>query len=382
MRKWLFLIFLLGLIIAGILLVYQNQLNTETLEGYFSPVFSTNGKEVYFIVRNTIGITWGAGIEHFTPPAHALILKDHLSLQSLTLESGEIKVVKQWPPSPLTFRHIRAYRNSIFDIIRTKLAFINSSELEYEVGNFPDPAESGYHLWVTRLWDNVQNKMIEKDSWYAGPVEASGHDEWPIYNNFEIIEVPGKATYPSALVIYDYIAPSISILLKNKDFDKIYPNGITHQEIAKFSKRSEIERIQGLRKKYQELLEKYKAEGLSEVQAMLKVGEELENLGYYPRSTSVSAHILTKEEFDELNSKNSLSPLFAISIEELQSGIFPDIEQAIANPGSSVRKSHGAYTAHSDYSNSQKLNEFIDSGGTLFYIQYSDITYELEIKKP
>lgn len=66
----------------------------------------------------------------------------------------------------------------------------------------------------------------------------------------------------------------------------------------------------------------------------------------------------------------------------MQSGVFHDIEQAIASPGEEVDKDMGGYHIHRDYSNSARLNKFISAGNTRFYVEYLGVTYELTIKPP
>ena len=39
------------------------------------------------------------------------------------------------------------------------------------------------------------------------------------------------------------------------------------------------------------------------------------------------------------------------------------------------------YVIHRDYKNSEKLNVFLASGGTAFYIRYDGHTYELTINR-
>jgi len=62
-------------------------------EGYFSPVFSPDRRSIYFIERRTRGFVWGLGIEHFTPPAHAFVLDDRISLNRLQRDSGQIEIL-------------------------------------------------------------------------------------------------------------------------------------------------------------------------------------------------------------------------------------------------------------------------------------------------
>jgi hypothetical protein len=74
--------------------------------------------------------------------------------------------------------------------------------------------------------------------------------------------------------------------------------------------------------------------------------------------------------------------LFSIAKEEMESGIFQDIEQAIARLGEEIDKAFDEYTTHRDYSTSARLNDFLKTGKTRFYVRYLGNTYELTIRRP
>ena len=65
----------------------------------------------------------------------------------------------------------------------------------------------------------------------------------------------------------------------------------------------------------------------------------------------------------------------------MESGIFPDIEKAIARPGEEIDKTVD-YVTHRDYSTSARLNKFLQNGNTRFYVEHLGETYELTIKRP
>ena len=69
------------LVVAAVLAGWQFFIHSH--EGYFSPVFSPDRRSIYFIERRTREFVWGLGIEHFTPPAHAFVLDNRISLNRL-----------------------------------------------------------------------------------------------------------------------------------------------------------------------------------------------------------------------------------------------------------------------------------------------------------
>lgn len=354
-------------------------------EGYYSPVYASNGKEVYFITRATRGIVWGVGREFFTPPAHAFILSDHFSLRKIDLQTGKMETVKRWPPSLLTNQHIREYRGRIFFIPQTQLRFSNGNEkeLEYKIGlNGPRIENSTTTMfWVTRIWDETKKRMIESDAWHQSGDAMYGYDEFPLLGDWELMAVKGQECYPAAVVAFNHVTSEVRILIENHDFDKLYPDGIHADMLTEFSRRAMIERTEQIKKTHAGLVENFKAEGQSEGYALLKAAEAMERIGYYPKSPTLTAHILTEPE-EQLLQKNDKSPIFVIASDEMRSGIFPDIQQAIGQPGNPVKKSMGQYIIHRDYNNSQRLNSFLNTGEKIFYIRYEGSTYELKVNRP
>ena len=170
------------------------------------------------------------------------------------------------------------------------------------------------------------------------------------------------------------------MLVKNKEYDRLYPDGVPLPKIVESSRRSGIERIQTVRRTYEELMQKYKAMGMGEVQAALRTGKDMQRLGYYPKTPTIVARRLGPEEAEK--SELDKEALFSIAKEEMESGIFQDIERAIANPGEETDKSSDVYFTHRDYSTSARLNAFLKTGKTRFYVRHLGNTYELTIKKP
>ncbi len=109
--------------------------------------------------------------------------------------------------------------------------------------------------------------------------------------------------------------------------------------------------------------------------AALRVIDDMKRLGYYPKSPYLMARAVGVDEVSEV-------PLFDIAEREMRSGIFEDIRRAIADPGAEVEKSMGTYVIHQDYSNSARLNAYLDSGGTVFRVRHMGRVFELELERP
>ncbi|MCZ6860144.1 MAG: hypothetical protein O7I42_07685, partial [Alphaproteobacteria bacterium] len=52
----------------------------ERHQGFFAPVWDTDGQHIYVIERDTRGLIWGLGWEFFTPPANSYVISDRFVL--------------------------------------------------------------------------------------------------------------------------------------------------------------------------------------------------------------------------------------------------------------------------------------------------------------
>jgi hypothetical protein len=119
-------------------------------------------------------------------------------------------------------------------------------------------------------------------------------------------------------------------------------------------------------------VEKFKAEGFSEGEAMLKAGDELEKMGLYPKSPRITARGVEKPAGDHVE--------FPISTDEFRYGLFPDIEKAIHEPGTEVRF-WGNYISHRDYETSKRINEYLSTGNAQFYVITGGKTYLMTVTR-
>jgi hypothetical protein len=193
------------------------------------------------------------------------------------------------------------------------------------------------------------------------------------------MEAHGEPDYFTvAIVAYNHVTGDIKPLVKSKGYDRAYPQGVPLRQIQESSRRQEIERIQGITRTREELLQKYKAMGMSEIQSELRIIKDLQRLGYYPKPTTIVARRLSRDEAAKIDK----DALFSIAREEMASGVFPDIEKAVATPGEEIDHDTGGYLIHRDYTTSARLNAYLKTGKTQFYVRYLGETYEMTIKKP
>ena len=382
MRKFLLWASLAG--VGGVLAIVAvlAYLGYERLEGYYAPAFSPDGTSVYFVARQAEGFTWGLGFEHFTPPAHTYVLSDLLSLRRLDLVSGAVEVLKRWPQAPTVRRHLRAYRGRIFQILIARLAFAENGELEYTIGLGITRIPTSERYYLSRVWN--EGRAVEQDTWQVGDKVAYGYAEDRVRGSRELITIRGTDFFPVAILLRDHTGGGDRILLKAPEFDALYAEGIPEPIIEADSQYQGITRTRNLRRTRDELVARFRAEGLSEGEALLGTSKELERLGLYPKRPTLTATRLDGAPPDDG------VPLFEIAVPEMQSGIFPDIEAAIADPGTEVDKAWPGYVIHEAYTNSARLNAHLnaqpnaqgEAGNERFRVRYKGDLYELVIERP
>ena len=377
MKKIVLAIVLVLVVAAGLLLLAQ----VQSHQGYFSPVYSPDGSAVYFIARETSGLVAGLGYEFFTAPAHVFVWRDRFSLRKLDPDTGSIEVLRTWPPSPLEGRHLRTYRGRAFSTASTQLRWVDEENLEYKIGiRIPtQPVSEPY--FVSRIWNNVTNEMVEKDQWNQEWLAISGSNESPLSGKWEVIVAKGEEAFPCAIVALHSSATEARVLLKDAACDRVYPHGIAPSDVAPLSRRADIERIQDLTDAHDRLTTEALAAGMSEYEASLRVTRRMRDLGYYPKPPQLIARLLGEQELAALGTEQSLEPLFTIAAMQFKVGLFQDIEKAINNPGQEFDKA-GKYIIHNDYTTSQEFNAALENGVQQFYVEYAGRTYEMKILKP
>ena len=378
MKRGLIGLFLLLFAAAGVVLA----LSVQRVEGSFSPVFSPDGKQVYFIARETRGLVLGFGYEFYSPPAHVFLREDRFSLRRVPSAGGAVGTVKSWPGSPLEGEKIRAYRGRIFSVAPTELHWAEGEKLEYKVSLRIPAQPSGGHFSVSRQWNGESGELIEKDQWEERQVMAHGSGEAALSGSWELFAVKGEEGYPCAVVAYEQATAEIRVLVKTPVCDELYPEGISEAHVAPLSRREDIERVRNVRDTHDRLMREALAEGLAEYEAWLRVNRQMQDLGLYPKPPQLTARLLGAGELEELRNQEALEPVFEIAGMQFKVGMLRDIMRAIESPGEKTEKSMGQYIVHDDYTTSQALNAFLKSGGTRFYVAYQGRVYELNLWRP
>ena len=137
------------LLVAGVAFFLLSQTLRE--EGFYSPVYSPDGSEVFFIARETSGLVLGFGFECFSPPAHVFVWKDRFTLLRLLVEDGSIEIAKTWPGSPLERQWLRTYRGRLFTVPSTRLQWDDLNTLQYRVRLRTPRQPTAEHFFLTGI---------------------------------------------------------------------------------------------------------------------------------------------------------------------------------------------------------------------------------------
>jgi hypothetical protein len=381
-------IVLFGVVICALLAVMawvfvRGAASQDSYEGYFAPVYSPDGEHVYFIERRssgTVRLTKPPDLFFSAPEYDVSVAKDTFILKRLHIASGQIEELVHFSPSPIEGRRYQVL-GSPLHTANARLRFTKEQQLEFEVCLTTTQVPTSKEYSSSGVWNDATRAAEITRSWDATYCQISGYDEWPIFGASELMAVRGEPGYsPIAIIAYNHDTNGVKVLVKNKNYDRVYPDGVPLQKIQASSLRAVMERDQAMRRTHAELLQKYKSMGMSEVPALLRVGKDMQRLGYYPKTPTIVARRLNAKEAAANDFEKDA--LFSIAKGEMESGIFQDIEKAIANPGEEIDKDTSGYLTHRDYTTSARLNAFLQTGKTRFYVRYLGDTYELTINKP
>jgi hypothetical protein len=343
---------------------------TTDQRGYLAAVFARDGQSIYAIEREVSATVLGLGYEFWTPPAKVRIHRDRFRLINLRLTDGHVSSIQEFPHSPLEGSSISAYHGAIFGVARGFLRWADDSHLEYTMSVQRSETPSSRTFVVQRQWDKDANRFVEKPPWHEGYDSTGGSVPEQLFGELEVIAPPGDELLPCAIVVLRRNAPTARVLIDMPACRKKYGD-YSAASMAAFSRRADIERTQTITRTYADLVARGKARGLNEGAAMLDANKRMEDLGYYPKSPTITAHPAACE---------GVSPVFRISDEEFRVGLFQDIERAIQQPGTAEEKG-GDYVLHQSYDTSEKINEYLKPRrDATFYVDGHGGCWQLVVK--
>jgi hypothetical protein len=343
--------------------------------GYFSPLFAADGQSVFAITRDVRATVFGFGRDFFSGPATVHLLRDRFRLVNVRVSDGRVTVVEEFPPSPFEGTRIQAYHNAIFGEIGAHLHWADAEHLDYEIAVTRHEVPVSRTYAIRKRWDVKARAFFDTIAqWKETPaVMGGGAEPQQLHGDLEVVAVPGSEMMPCAIAVLGRGEVLTRALVETIVCERKYESGLSAVVLAPFSRRADIERSEKMRTTYAELVRQGRAAGRTEAEAMLLANEEMSRLGYYPKTTKLVADVVAC---------TAAEPVFHISEDELKSGLFPDIEKAMATPLTEVDKSMGSYITHRDYSTSRHLNTYLDAGHSSFFVETRDVCWHLTIKRP
>ena len=279
-----------GIVAASVVVVifalaqWIGVLAIERHTGYFAPVWAPDGEHIYLLERRTTGVIWGLGWEFFSPPANSYVFTDRLTLNRLNVANGRLEVLERFADTPVTGRTTQHYRGRIFNTMSARITPTDAGAELLVRMNIPRvPRSEQWALAGTWMPDQPSNaKWAEK---FAGNTAAPNE---VLQNGVEVITVRGREAFPAA-VLAVAADGSYRVLLKNGDFDRLYPDGVPPKQVTERAGRERIEKSREFSRVKEELTEKFAAQGLNDGAASLRAYDEMEELGFLPKSPRLVA---------------------------------------------------------------------------------------------
>ena len=219
------------------------------------------------------------------------------------------------------------------------------------------------------IWRSDQPSNAQWTGKWAGNM---ARPDAVLMNSVELLTARGREAFPAAVLAVEADG-AYRVLIKNRDFDRLYPDGVPARQIAERGNREQIERGREFRRVQTELTAKYHAQGLNEGAATLRAYDDMEELGYLPKSPRLVA--------TAVNAPPSGVRMFDIPPDYFRVGLFQDIAAAIAAPEQEVKTSTGTYLKYYDDELGLRLKAWRNAGNDRFAVRTGGALYLLEVRR-
>jgi hypothetical protein len=317
-------------------------------------------------------------VESFTPPAHVYTMSDRLTLRRIDLDGRHTETLLTFPPTPIVGRLIDQYRGRLFGHVVTAIGFSPSGDAQVAL-RMDVPAQPATEQWhAGRVWDEQRGAWTDR-SWTRDAPPLSVREGTVLSGDWEAMTLRGRQALPAAIVLHDHVTRKVRALVRSAEFDALYPDGPPLATIEAQSRRADIERLETITRTHEQLVARFRAEGMPEAAAFLAAAKEMQRLGFYPKTPTLTARLLDEQTPPPAEPE---VPTFEIGDMEFTVGLFPDIAAAIASPGTPVDKDTGDYLIHDHYPTSRHINAWLRTGANTFLVRAHGRLYELTIERP
>lgn len=344
----------------------------ESHVGVHGPAFAPDGRAVYFVERETRGASWGPGWEMFTPPARVRTFSDVLRLRRLDLASGEVETLETWTGSPIVGRTISTYRGRLFVGLKAALRPQLDGTVVYgfELAIPRVPTADVHQLHGT--W--ARDERRQRGAWDASPFATVTLSEPSIAGERELFALDGPESFPSAIAVLDHADSTIRVVHSTPAYPRRHPDGAPRAALLERSRKADHDRVLAFERIHAERTSAHMSQGANETQAILRAYDDLRDLGYLARP---ERWVATPLGGGDLDAHGDL-PRIEIDPMEITVGLFPDLEKAMANPGTRVDRG-GRYLRHRDYDTSERLNALLDAGARALVVVCGDRAFRFEL---
>ena len=165
----------------------------------------------------------------------------------------------------------------------------DGEHLEYEVGVTRHDTPLSRTFVIRRIWDTKMRAFVTTAAWLEAYPQMGGDEPQQIFGDLEVIAAQGEESLPCGVALIRNGDRQARALIETPTCRRRYPSGLSPDILAPFSRRSDIERSATLKQTYADFVTRGQAAGLSEIEAMLKANKEMERLGFFPKSTTITA---------------------------------------------------------------------------------------------
>lgn len=312
--------------------VWLGMLTLERRAGYYGPVWSPTGDQIYYFYRESRGFVIGLGIETFTPPAHVYMLQDRLTLMVLDPSTRTSRALTSFSLTPHIGRWTSRYHSGIFGWVSTRIEPV-ADGVVFSAG-FSIPVVPSAETWRYRGQVFVDGH-VANEGWQHGEVGATDLDA-TLQRGVEVLAIRGPEGYGKAIVAVQE-GGEVKVVTSVPGFDK---SSIRPEDVAALSYRQMIEHTRHFKEVESRLREKYGKQGMSEGAAALATYDEMEAQGLLPRAPRIVAK--------KIDQPPPGQTVFSIPSRYFDVGLFQDIAQAIKSPGEEVKSSTGDYLTYAN----------------------------------
>ncbi|MEX0951555.1 MAG: hypothetical protein WDZ86_04660 [Gammaproteobacteria bacterium] len=341
-RRRLVLAMILILLLCSLLLGLQatRLLAFERHRGFFAPVWGPNGEYVYYLQRDTLGVVMDPGRLFGGKQVYAYAPRDEMTLRRIRMRDGQVEILRHWADTPARGRWLRQPRGQAFGTVMARID-TGGKSLEFVVNVLvPDAAEVA--VQTVGQGDNIINAGIE------------------------VMALPGIAAYPAAVIAatgdgrYD-------VLLHNRHFGRLYPEGVATGLLTSLSRREAYAEQQEFAQLYSAHYARLHQQGMTDAEADAATRRALARQGYEVPPRRLLATAIDAPQPDE--------KVFTMTTGQLNSGQFGDLQTAIDSPGQAVTRQTEPYPDNTEVGH--ELNAWDASGAGRYVLRVGDDYYRL-----